>query len=214
MNQENKEFASALQLKFKDVKPKTKKQQRKENKAGVSNDSTSFLKFIPVQNITLFFGIPESLKEVLIDDRENIVIDNFLVDYITCVDNIVQEYKKTIIDQFFYLNEYLDGLVAYFNIALPCQLLYLFERPQLKQYQLDQNFKPSQKYGLQHFLRLFTVLPSIMPFSNLNDALKEEFQQFTEDLLQWLGEHLEYAGKYTKATDKYISSFEEILESK
>ena len=203
INDENKELAEKLQSKFKDTKPKTVIRKRKGSK-------TSGDKFVPNINATLFFGIPESLKEMLIEDGEQIVIDHGLLVYTTSVDEIIAEYKKTIKeDTYFYLNEFLDGLVTYFNQAVPNQLLYLFERPQLLSLAEDEDpFVPSQIYGLQHFLRLFTILPSLLPMTSLNDALKEEFQQFTEELLQFLSTRLHYAGEYARPTDEYMVSFE------
>ena len=201
---ESTALVEKLKIQFVDTKPKIIK-KLKGNKS-----SDPDLISIPKTNTTLFFGIPDVLKEILINDREQIIVDHSLASYEYTLNDIIRDYKKTIkMDEFYYLNEFLDGLVVYFNLALPKQLLYLFERPHWLSFE-SQKPVASDIYGLQHFLRMFTILPSLMPLSNLNEGLREEFQQFTEDLLEWLSGHLEYVGDYNKASNDYIAGFQRL----
>eukprot|EP00834_Sanchytrium_tribonematis_P006916 NODE_559_length_6071_cov_0.798895.p3 type:complete len:271 gc:universal NODE_559_length_6071_cov_0.798895:2502-1690(-) len=195
---ENKELQKQLSL----ANSKTKKryEPRKSRKGSKSSQEA---KFVPVRT-TLYFSIPDSLKEILLDDREQIAVDRNLVTYEHSVSAIIETYKESVTDTFFYIHEYLDGLVSYFDHSLGSNLLYLQERIQYQDFLKEKDFKSSNIYGLQHFLRLFTILPSLMPLNNVEKGVEEEFQQFTENLLVWISENsAKYLGKYFKMSSEY-----------
>ncbi len=201
-NAANKKIAQDLIDKFKEIKPPKVGLKKKKNAKSLDVESKE-----SKTTFTTFFGIPDQLRELLVLDMDNIQADHKLVIYednMSLID-MVNAYKATIVDEHLYISEFLDGLVSYFDSALPKQLLYLFERPQLHIFiKKNPGFRPSKFYGLQHFLRLVTILPSLIPFSKLSEGLLEEFKQFVEDFLEWVDKHPEYIGKYVESSKEYV----------
>jgi len=58
--------------------------------------------------------------------------------------------------------DFVVGLEAYFNIALPRLLLYRQERHQYANFLRNGMLKPSELYGGWHLLRLLVKLPGFM----------------------------------------------------
>jgi mortality factor 4-like protein 1 len=79
------------------------------------------------------------------------------------------------------LNEVCEGILEFFNHAVGTLLLYSFERVQFKDLvdvMLQEKKRPSDMYGAEHLLRLFTKLPMIVSFhyasqNQLTLSLKE-----------------------------------------
>ena len=85
------------------------------------------------------------------------------------------------------LSELFEGLRIYFDAALPVMLLYRQERAQydelLKQ---DPEMMPSKVYGVEHLLRLFTKLPSVLGQASMSSVEAAQLQTNLQEFLKHL----------------------------
>ncbi|CAA21528.1 Mortality factor related protein 1 [Caenorhabditis elegans] len=109
------------------------------------------------------------------------------------------------------------GLVDYFNVTLGYQLLYKFERPQyndlVKKRAMekgiditnptalqDSGFRPSQEYGIVHFLRMLAKLPDYLKLTQWNDHVINRIMIGVHDLIVFLNKN---HGKYYRGSSDY-----------
>jgi mortality factor 4-like protein 1 len=88
--------------------------------------------------------------------------------------------------------EIAHGLKAYFDGALRSSLLYAEEK---KQAEAVLGFKaegksgekaPSLVYGAEHFLRLFVILPELVPLRDMDAAAAKAVQVKLTEVLRWM----------------------------
>ncbi|KAL9143783.1 hypothetical protein ABFS82_14G256400 [Erythranthe guttata] len=145
---------------------------------------------VPSEKLVII-QIPSTLKKQLIDDHE----------CITHLDQLVKLPRSPSVHEI--LNKYIDyrvkkngkipesvgeivnGLLCYFDKALPSMLLYKHERPQYKEVIAD-NVSPSSVYGAEHLLRLFVKLPDMLSCMHIETETLTELQQRLNDLLRFL----------------------------
>ncbi|KAL8030008.1 hypothetical protein ABFX02_14G259600 [Erythranthe guttata] len=145
---------------------------------------------VPSEKLVII-QIPSTLKKQLIDDHE----------CITHLDQLVKLPRSPSVHEI--LNKYTDyrvkkngkipesvgeivnGLLCYFDKALPSMLLYKHERPQYKEVIAD-NVSPSSVYGAEHLLRLFVKLPDMLSCMHIETETLTELQQRLNDLLRFL----------------------------
>ncbi|KAH8677960.1 MRG-domain-containing protein [Xylariales sp. PMI_506] len=154
--------------------------------------------------------VPDLLKGLLVDDWENITKNNQLVPlpHPKPVSLVLTEYIQDEKSQrpegsssLDILEETVAGLREYFDKCLGRILLYRFERPQyaeVREKWADPKSElhgktPSETYGVEHLMRLFTSLPELIAQTNMDqqsvNRLREELHKFCT----WLERH---AGDY------------------
>jgi len=91
-----------------------------------------------------------------------------------------------------------EGLCGYFDIMLPSQLLYKFEKPQYDELVRGQaggggggggeekELVPSEQYGFPHLLRLFVRLGYMMASTGLDERSTTLVIQHAGDMLKFL----------------------------
>ena len=84
--------------------------------------------------------------------------------------------------------EVAEGLLRYFDEALPRVLLYAEEKFLHAQWMVS-GTKPSEVYGAEHFLRLFVRLPDLLPYHRLDPASQDLLQERLQDVLHYLSKH-------------------------
>ncbi|KAI8987085.1 MRG-domain-containing protein [Pilobolus umbonatus] len=128
--------------------------------------------------------IPESLKSLLVDDWENITKNR----QILClprdmtVNRIFEAYKAQTTEKDETLDEYIKGLLLYFNKSLGTSLLYRSERKQYEEMCIDK--EPSEIYGVEHLLRLFVECPVLINQANIDPDTLAEFKEKCESILR------------------------------
>lgn len=147
--------------------------------------------------------IPIKLKAKLVDDWELITKDKRILTLPSkmTINQMLSIYKKqtlknmTLVEQC-QLNEFLSGLVDYFESSLSRLLLYRLERLQyetlLKKYK-DKNQKmiKSDIYGPLHLLRLITILPELISATTMDMQSCHLIIKQCERLLIWMTIHID-----------------------
>lgn len=163
--------------------------------------------------------IPESLKDLLIDDDNN--IKNKKLTFLpakTNISTILKDFihhKKTAakisVDKEVVLNELTLGIKDYFNAMLGAHLLYKFERLQY-QTLLKDNGKDADltaHYGVIHLVRLFTKIGRPLAVTSLDSQSIQKIVNYIQDLLKFISSqpHLFDLDKnYTIAPPDYIKN--------
>ncbi|KAI7859762.1 MRG-domain-containing protein [Circinella umbellata] len=118
--------------------------------------------------------IPESLKGHLVDDWENVTKNQQLTPLprTPSVSEILQQYYDYVHGQCNMDDETLtlviDGIKLYFDKSLGSTLLYNVERKQFEdEVQIPEKL-PSDMYGIEHLLRLFVQMPTLISQSNVD----------------------------------------------
>jgi len=162
--------------------------------------------------------LPDHLKNILVDDWENVTKSQLLVPLPSkapanfIIDSYFAEEKhnrRLDTPEANILEEFCLGLKAYFNASLPKILLYRSERAQLQEVRKwwesgkfpDWNDKqPGDCYGAEHLARMLVNMPELIAQTNMDAAsvarLKEELGKFTV----WLSRNSEkfFVAKYEK----------------
>lgn len=83
--------------------------------------------------------------------------------------------------------EVASGLRAYFDRALPVMLLYKQERKQYEE-TIPEGSKtsPSEVYGPEHVLRLFTKMPELLGFVTMEEEAMQHLLQKLNDFLKYI----------------------------
>lgn len=83
--------------------------------------------------------------------------------------------------------EVASGLKAYFDRALPVMLLYKQERAQFEE-TIPEGSKtsPSEVYGPEHVLRLFTKMPELLAYVTMEDEAMSHLLQKLNDFLKFI----------------------------
>ncbi|KAK5958637.1 Esa1p-associated factor [Knufia fluminis] len=169
------------------------------------------------QRPSIRFAIPDNLKNLLVDDWENITKTGLLVPLPSkapanfIIDSYFQEEKqhRSLGPECEILEEFCMGMKVYFERALGKILLYRAERPQLsevrKWWESGTNKDWEGKgvgdcYGGEHLARLLVNMPELIAQTNMDaqsvQRLKEELTKFTV----WLSRNSEklFVAKYEK----------------
>ncbi|KAK5102414.1 Esa1p-associated factor [Exophiala xenobiotica] len=170
------------------------------------------------QRPSIRFAIPDNLKNLLVDDWENITKTGLLVPLPSkapanfIIDTYFQEEKqhRSLGPECEILEEFCSGMKVYFERALAKILLYRAERAQLsevrKWWESGQNKDWEGRgvgdcYGGEHLARLLVNMPELIAQTNMDvqsvQRLKEELTKFTV----WLSRNSEkyFVAKYEKA---------------
>ncbi|EXJ92380.1 hypothetical protein A1O3_00930 [Capronia epimyces CBS 606.96] len=169
-------------------------------------------------------SIPDHLKNLLVDDWENVTKSLLLVPLPS------QAPANYILDEYFneeklnrrlgsveadILEEFVTGLKTYFEKAVGKILLYRFERNQLQdvrklwesgKYKDWEGKGPGDCYGAEHLTRLIVNLPEIVAQTNMDaesvTRLKLELSKFTT----WLSRNSQrfFCAKYEKPSAEYV----------
>ncbi|KIW44694.1 uncharacterized protein PV06_03147 [Exophiala oligosperma] len=172
------------------------------------------------------FTIPDHLKNLLVDDWENVTKSMLLVPLPS------KTPANFIFDEYFneekqnrmigsaeadILEEFVAGLKIYFEKTIGKLLLYRFERPQLAEmrklwesgkYPEWEGKGPGDCYGGEFVARMLTNMPEIAAQTNLDQdqvaRLKAELLKFTN----WLSRNSErfFCAKYEKPSPEYIEN--------
>lgn len=172
------------------------KKNIQNNTISVSGDNG--MNIFDSTNSKFVLHIPVKLKAKLVDDWELVTKDKricTLPSKVT-VNQLLVTYKKQTtkhmsLSEQFQLNEFVSGLVEYFEDALSKLLLYRLERLQyevlLKQYK--DNGKKLVKcdiYGALHLLRLISILPEMISGSTMDIQSSQLIIKQCERLLVWM----------------------------
>ncbi|KAI9482503.1 MRG-domain-containing protein [Zychaea mexicana] len=115
--------------------------------------------------------IPELLKGHLVDDWENVTKNQQLVPLprTPSVSEILgQYYQHARGREDETLQSVIDGVKLYFDKSLGTSLLYNAERKQFEEEVQAAHKTPSDVYGIEHLLRLFVNMPTLMSQSNVD----------------------------------------------
>jgi len=143
--------------------------------------------------------IPDELKSYLVDDWEQIVrhknlcvlparltVDQLLDNYTRAKTANKSELasknnrEKAIL-------EVAAGLREYFNVMLPCQLLFKQEKNQFQEMKKDDPSMMAVKvYGAPHFLRLFTKIGETLVYTPLSEKSINILLFYLHDILNYM----------------------------
>lgn len=152
------------------------------------------------------------LKSILVDDWELVTKDRKLVNLetIVSVERILDEYsqwRKTIEEAETHRSteEAMNGLRLYFDSTLSVDLLYRFERLQYSNLlTLEPTMVPSQRYGLEHLLRLLVTLPARLSQVRMDTISINILLSHVKRLLGFLDENLDIFGSsYMNTSPQY-----------
>lgn len=118
-----------------------------------------------------------------------------------------------------------DGLLQFFNDALPRCLLYRFERQQFeterekrvrsagkRSKRSAQVFDPSAVYGAEHLLRLFVKMPALLEEAEISEEDRAYFEPHMKEILKFLQKSISstsyFLTDYEEAAEIYIREFE------
>ncbi|KAM7514376.1 hypothetical protein LguiA_003959 [Lonicera macranthoides] len=169
------------------IKPKNStavRGKKRKNDDALKEDTAPPEKLFNIQ-------ISPTLRKQLVDDCEYVNHLGKLVK-LPCtptVNDILKKYREyrlkkdsKIADS---VKEILNGLLCYFNKALPRILLYKSERYQYQK-TVTEDMSPSDVYGAEHLLRLFVKLPELLRFANIEEETLAELQPKIMDILRFL----------------------------
>ncbi|RMZ82479.1 hypothetical protein DV737_g2022, partial [Chaetothyriales sp. CBS 132003] len=168
--------------------------------------------------------IPDHLKNLLVDDWENVTKSLLLVPLPSrapanfIIDSYFEEEKlnrRLGTGDADILEEFCAGLKVYFDKSIGKILLYRFERGQLAEVRKLwesgahpdwENRGPGDCYGAEHLTRMLVNMPELIAQTNMDAQsvarLKEEISKFCV----WLSRnsHKYFAAKYEKPSAEYI----------
>jgi mortality factor 4-like protein 1 len=156
----------------------------------------------------------EEIKKSLVDDWDLVTRQKQLVRLprqIT-VQNILDKYKENVVssdpdkNSCGQISELCEGLKDYFDIMLGTQLLYKFERPQYSDVlQMYPDKSPSEVYGIEHFLRLFVRLGSMLSYTTIEEDNLIMLQNHVQDFLRYITSSLDsFPMEYDPAPADYL----------
>lgn len=113
--------------------------------------------------------------------------------------------------------EMVDGIALFFDQALPLRLLYRNEFPQLVVKESHPEFcstRPSDYYGCEHLLRLFTRLPDLMA-DGLGDSESRSIFAKVNDLIRFLHKNHEtvFSQTYRKMNESETKEKNKLLKA-
>ncbi|KAI8337950.1 MRG domain-containing protein [Chlamydoabsidia padenii] len=141
-------------------------------------------------DVDCHMDMPKLLKDILIEDYENITKDDQLVVLpakVTVTDILnryLQEYEKVNGNDEM-LEQTIQGLKLYFNHTLGTMLLYRSERNQYQQFE-SYGKEWVDIYGGEHLLRLFVELPMMISQTNVDIETMEILKSTFMDILIFL----------------------------
>ncbi|KAH3666131.1 hypothetical protein OGAPHI_004320 [Ogataea philodendri] len=171
---------------------KSTQKQSRNGSAAVSDSS---------KKTELKIQIPGTIKYVLVDDWENVTkkrqlvklpsknnVSKILTAYLTQLQLNVTNGDDPELDNKL---ETVRSLPIFFNNALGSLLLYRHERTQYKSI-LDRfpDAEMCQVYGLNHLLRLCSILPNLVIQANMDSQSILLIRSFLEDFYQFLSDNL------------------------
>ncbi|ODV87712.1 hypothetical protein CANARDRAFT_193965 [[Candida] arabinofermentans NRRL YB-2248] len=142
--------------------------------------------------------VPDEVKYMLIDDWEFITKDHRVVK-LPCEVNVdlllarfetyyekekEKEKKEIALDN---MSELIGNVRLYFNKAIGSILLYRHERIQYKTTLTKyKGIDPSEIYGVQHLLRLLSILPNLVVSSGIDLQSRQLVKVFLEVFYEWI----------------------------
>ncbi|GMM38106.1 Eaf3 protein [Saccharomycopsis crataegensis] len=153
----------------------------------------------------IYFAMSGTLKALLVNDWEYVTKNHQLVPLprTPCVVQILKDFKNhytqtnkkklTSVDKDI-LDEVLSGLRLYFDNALGHILLYRFERQQYKEIIHDKQYEdkdPSEIYGAEHLLRLFSCLPGLIAQTSMDQQSTGILKNHLEAFIEYLADNKE-----------------------
>lgn len=151
----------------------------------------------------LLLHIPVKLKAKLVDDWELVTKDKRICTLPSKVSihQLLNTYKTQTtkhmsLSEQCQLNEFVSGLVDYFEDALSRLLLYRLERLQyeilLKQYKdKNESLIKCEVYGPLHLLRLISILPELISATTMDLQSCQLIMKQCERLLLWMTIHID-----------------------
>lgn len=200
-------------------------QQNQSNSSTVSSQGSVNASIIvepeePIQlDKEVKIKIPEQLKNLLIDDDNNIKNKKLTVlPAKTTISTILKDFihhkktsTKTSADKEVVLNELTLGIKDYFNAMLGSHLLYKFERIQyqnlLKEHGKDADL--TAHYGIIHLVRLFTKIGRPLAVTSLDSQSIQTIVNYIQDLLKFISKQsslFDLDKNYTDAPFDYIKN--------
>ncbi|ODQ66960.1 MRG-domain-containing protein [Nadsonia fulvescens var. elongata DSM 6958] len=163
---------------------------------GVEADTEKEVDYLKRPEIVI--NVPDSLKELLVDDWEFITKEHQVVT-LPRKPNVVQilkryqdesPKKKANSAEADIFDEVLSGIKIYFDRSLGNILLYRYERQQyLEILKTNADKSMSEIYGAEHLLRLFVSLPSLIAQTNMDQQSIAVLKEHLEDVLKFLHKH-------------------------
>ncbi|KAI8369735.1 MRG-domain-containing protein [Blakeslea trispora] len=134
-------------------------------------------------------SMPDTLKGLLVDDWENVTKNRQMLALPreTTVDKILEDFREQCPIKDEALEEFIQGVLLYFNKMTESSLLYRSERKQFEELCTDK--EPSSIYGAEHLLRLFVELPNIISATNIDTDTMAEIKERLEELLRFVQGH-------------------------
>lgn len=152
------------------------------------------------------------IKSFLVDDWACLTKDHKLVDLDTTVPvvQILADFCHYTEEQYpeadlRVLREAVDGLTVYFDHMLHLALLYRFERLQYSRL-LAENSRlvPSQKYGVEHLLRLLCNMPGQVAQASMNTVSASMVLAHSKAIMEFVDDRLlHYKSRYMTASPAY-----------
>ncbi|XP_065191132.1 mortality factor 4-like protein 1 [Sycon ciliatum] len=184
-------------LKKAEVVEPTRKRRRGDAMMTADEDSSS-----KRASNQIVLTVPDALKRWLLDDNDLVNKQKQLLELPSkcTVSTFLADFKKTIESdrkRHGIASEVCAGIVEYFNVLLGPQLLYKFERAQYAQLVLDHSeLSVSEIYGVEHLLRLFVRLGSVLSYTGLEEQSCNLLLPHIHAILGYLSEN----------SQKYLSS--------
>lgn len=152
------------------------------------------------------------LKTLLVDDWEFMTKDHKLVDLekatpVTKILDSFYTYKTTVAkdDALEVTREAIDGLRVFFDQSLTLSLLYRYERLQYSDLlEENPNMRASDIYGLEHLLRLLTILPAQISMTTMDAVSVNVMMAEMKALLEYLDDNLDsFVSSYMNTSPAY-----------
>lgn len=194
--------------KRKDFEPPLRKRRTRQEVSECSTRDSS------PQHQDINIEYPDNIKKRLVDDWDLITRQKQLVRLPKklTVCELLEKYqlhlKTTSPDELKsgQVVEVCSGLIDYFDVMLGTQLLYKFERPQYSD--ILQNYSdksPSEVFGIEHFLRLFVRLGSMLSYTPMSEDNQTIIQTHIQHLLKYLDSEVDnLAFEYDAAPAEYL----------
>ncbi|ORZ05399.1 MRG domain-containing protein [Absidia repens] len=173
------------------IKRKTNKTQESSDSRGRKRNRDTSTEKVKMEDDDFIeqdchIDIPKSLKDILLEDWENITKENLVVQLpakITVTD-ILSRYSQynEINGNDEILEQAIQGLKLYFNHTLGTMLLYRSERNQFEELQ-SYGKEWADLYGGEHLLRLFVELPVLLNQTNVDFETLEILKSTFMDIL-------------------------------
>jgi len=156
-------------------------------------------------------NLPEDLKTYVIKDWENLTQKNKVCNLPKSEDRTVFQILQDFVaskKKIPVMAQICDGLLVYFDRALPNILLYRVERSQYEKLREEYpNRRVCEMYGGEHLLRLFVRLPQLLANTELDESETRQLCARLVDLLKFMSKNAtDYFGSENDGSqEQYIA---------